>query len=156
MGGPVNEPGRPARFLSVSHQTRTSNSSFCQKKTVVAPHVFFKCPLCLDKPIELKGCDTLVCADCLCTRLQVSQSTSCPCCHTEHLSDLDTIQPPSKITIEVTCSECAKRGYLKHHKAHVDSMCGTNHFKPVPLELDPSDLLNKYVAVTGRGETTIA
>ena len=87
----VYKPGRPAKgsFQSaITHIQAIAPLSFCQKETVVAPHDFFKCPLCLeilDRPIELKVCDTLVCANCLCTRLQVqvSQSTSCPCCYTE-------------------------------------------------------------------------
>ncbi len=117
----VYKPGRP--LVSINHQTHPSNSS---PEKVVAG--FSNCPVCLERPIELKSCDRIVCADCLCTWLQVSQTTSCP----------SEITLKALETLEVTCSDCAKRGYLKHHKA---SMCGTSHFKPAPLDL--SDLLNQ-------------
>ncbi len=121
----VYKSGRPPKgsFQStIKHIQAIAPLTFCQKEKVVAPHGFSNCPVCLeilDRPIELKSCDRIVCADCLCTWLQVSQTTSCPCCYTDHLSDLDTIHPPSEITLkaletlEVTCSDCAKRGYLK-------------------------------------------
>ncbi len=89
VGGPVNGP---AKGSAINHVQAIAPLSFCQKKTAPTFGMWYT-------------------ADCLCTRLKVSQSTSC---HTEHLSNLDTIQLPSKITLkalEVTCSECAKRGY---------------------------------------------
>ncbi len=144
-------PGRPAKgsFRSCIQYVHTiAPPTFCQQATVIAPHDIFECPLCLhivDKPIEL-ACGSLVCAGCLCERLRVSQSLSCPCCHSEHLDDFTTIHPPSEITLralgnmEVTCSMCAKRGHLRNHKAHVDSMCGTTHFKSAPL--NATDLLS--------------
>ncbi len=124
--------------------------TFCQQETVIPPHDVFECPICMeivDKPIELV-CGSLVCADCLCQCLRVSKTTSCPCCHLEHLDDLDSIQPPSEITLkalgnmEVKCGNCKKVGKLEHHKAHIDSLCGTQNFKPAPLSA--SDLLNRH------------
>ena len=147
-------PGRPAKgsFQSaIKHIKSIAPPTICQQESVVASQSFFDCPVCLyilDRPIELQLCGRLACAGCLCRWLQVSQSPSCPFCHlkTDHLSDLENINPPSEITlralecIEVTCSKCSKQGFLRHHKEHIDSMCGTSYFKSAPLNL--SDLLN--------------
>ncbi len=144
-------PGRPAKGSfrsSIQYVHTIAPPTFCQQATVIAPNDIFECPVCshiVDKPIEL-ACGSLVCAGCLCERLRVSQSLLCPCCHSEHLDDFNTIHPPSEITLralgnmEVTCSVCAKRVHLRNHKAHVDSMCGTTHFKSVPL--NAADLLS--------------
>ncbi len=95
------KPGRPVRgsFQSaIQHIKLIASSTFCKQEAVI-PSVTpsqgcfdCTCPICLqiiDKPIELKTCKRLVCADCLCQWLQVSQTTSCPCCYTAHLNDLD-------------------------------------------------------------------
>ncbi len=148
--------GRPARGsfqLAIQHIKLIAPSTFCKQEAVIPPSqgcFDCTCPICLqiiDKPIELTTCKRLVCADCLCQWLQLSQTTSCPCCYTAHLNDLDTIHSPSEITltalgsIEVTCCVCRKHGYLKHHKAHLDSMCVCQNFKPAAIS--PSDLSNR-------------
>ena len=82
------------RLISVSHP---ADSSFCEQDTVLPSQGCFDCPICkkiVHKPIELKTCGSLVCADCLCQCLQESQTTSCPCCQSGHLDDLEAIQPP--------------------------------------------------------------
>ena len=70
-----------------------------------------------------------------------------------------TSTPPSEITlralgrVEVTCSVCAKRGHLRNHKAHVDSMCGTTHFQSAPLNpLDDLLSIPEDVTLTREGE----
>ncbi len=80
------KPGRPVSHPA--HQARRTRHS-----TTVAR--LFYCPICkkiVDKPIELKTCGSLVCA------LQESQTTSCPCCQSEYIDDLEAMQPPSEIT----------------------------------------------------------
>ena len=160
-------PGRPSEgsFQSViQHVRSTAPPSFCQQETAISPHVIFDCPVCMDivdRPIELKGpgCNSLVCADCLCKWLHVSQITSCPCCYEDyrtHTLDLDSIHPPSEITlkalgsIEVTCYLCKKRGCLKHHKSHIESMCSTANFSHGPTEQTRG-----CGFVTHRGETAV-
>ncbi len=150
----VYTPGRPSKgsFLSVIQHIRSiAPPSFCQQETAISPHSFSNCPVCLeivDRPIELKcGSGSLVCADCLCKWLHVSQTTSCPCCYSDHLNDLDSIHPPTEMTlealgsIEVTCYLCKKRGYLKYHKSHIESMCSTTNFNHALL--NPLDLLSR-------------
>ncbi len=146
-----NNPGRPGKnsFQSaITHVKSIAPPAFCQQNNVITQHDIFDCPICLEivnKPIELKECNNLVCADCLCKCLEISRTPSCPCCHLDHLYDLNLITSPPEVTlkaigsIEVTCCACTKQGLLKYHKAHFDSKCECTHFKPVPL--CPSDLL---------------
>ena len=86
-------------------------------------------------------------AYCLCQWLHTSQSPTCPCCFSQHISEPD-IEIPSPVTLralgslEVTCCHCNKRGYLKDHKTHVDSKCTSDDFRLTMSELlgRPQDL----------------
>ena len=39
------------------------------------------CPICLDIPVELVPCQTLLCHKCLVSLVEISKSTQCPCCY---------------------------------------------------------------------------
>ncbi len=96
----------------------------------------------MNEPIELTTCRNLICADCLCQWLITSPSMSCPCCPSNHLSNLNTIKPGSDITLramgtmEVICNLCMKKGSLKNHTDHIKSKCKSANYQQIPLNAD--------------------
>ncbi len=124
----VYKPGRPPK--GSFHQTHPSPLTFCQKEKVVAPHGFSNCP------VILKSCRLLV--------YMVTSVANHIVCYTDHLSDLDTIHPPSEIALETYVQWlCKTRIPQASQGPHWQR---TSHFKPAPLDL--SDLLNQPVTVT--------
>ena len=79
---------------------------------------------CIDyrSPVELLNCSTLVCAECCCQWIRVSESLSCPCCYCDHLCYHDSIRPAHQIALTVleslqaTCKQCKQRVSLKTTK----------------------------------------
>ncbi len=110
-GRPVYKPGRPPK----GSNTNTSKPlTFCQKEKVVAPHGFSNCP------VILKSCRLLV--------YMVTSVANHIVCYTDHLSDLDTIHPPSEITLKALDTYVQWLcGYLKHHKASGPRISSLHH-----------------------------
>ena len=117
----VYTPGRPPMgsvHTIVKHISMIAPPSLYERGTIKSNNHILDCPICLDipdRPIELKHCGSLLCADCLCQWLHTSKCPTCPCCFSEHISELD-IEIPSPVTLralsglEVTCCHCNKRG----------------------------------------------
>ena len=73
------------------------------------------CPICLDildRPIELVPCQAVICHKCLVSWVEISETSQCPCCYSDHLQDTDTITgvTPLLLTllsvVPVRCREC--------------------------------------------------
>lgn len=92
------------------------------------------CRICLEIvicPIELTKCKALVCASCCTQWLAITQSLVCPCCYSEHLRDVTTLQPASPIVRMVL------REYEEQVQANsiIDSILQSDVTKPLsPLE----------------------
>ena len=113
-GRPSKNPQTPGRPPSISprycmqHIRKVAPSplvspgdsiSIC-KIHLSVPLSELKCPVCdnvLVSPVELVTCRNIVCAECLCTKLQQGGNLVCPCCNSNHLSDFTTIRiaPPT-------------------------------------------------------------
>ena len=146
-------PGRPKQTspqAAITHIRTIAPKSFFQREVITVDTDFFSCPICLeivDRPIELTECSSLVCSDCLCQWLRVSQSVACPCCYTVHLDKHSSIKAASGITLkalgstEVRCNLCLKRGHLQYHREHVEGRCSGDKFKQVAV--DASELISR-------------
>ena len=73
------------------------------------------CPICLDildRPVELVPCQTVLCHKCLVSWVEISKSTQCPCCYSDHLQDTDTITGVTPLllrllgVVPVRCRDC--------------------------------------------------
>ena len=88
------------------------------------------CSSVLDQPIELTGCESLVCANCISKWLvECDDNFPCPCCHRK-LNHLDKIKEASKVIqkliagIIITCS-CGLLITNGSYAAHVKGECST-------------------------------
>lgn len=83
----------------------------------------FNCPLCLHflrNPVQLVTCETVVCADCLCSWLHHRNTLECPCCNGDHLQDFSTItSAPSIESLCTVCETCHKHTQLKDYQHHI-------------------------------------
>ena len=105
--------------------------SFCESHHSV-PLEDLNCPLChnmLSCPVELVTCRMVVCAECLCDKLNQQNNLLCPCCNTDHVQDFTTIQQAPSLVVNVlgrlcvVCSNCKAHIQLKSYQEHLASRC---------------------------------
>ena len=106
------------------------------------------CPICcevLDCPVEVIDCQAAVCADCCFSWLEHCQSTSCPCCYSDHLQDFSTVIPASQLVLRLLGSLCVICGECMGHvrlEAHVEAGCIINS-NPSSQNTTVEDLSNQ-------------
>ena len=91
--GQAKRPPTFSPLSAINHVKSIAPPPLTTRKSVLIIETEFTkelcCPLCLERvqsPIELSTCSTIVCSDCLCEWLRVSESLSCACCYSEHLT----------------------------------------------------------------------
>lgn len=190
---PQAKQGRPKKVSTGGRPPTASVHSAIKHVRQIAPPTFvnmqrtldtdihsdFLCKLCstiLNQPIELSDCGNYVCSKCLCDSLKESNSLTCPCCSSDHIKNFqDAIKRPPDIVLtalsnlQITCSLCNRKGYLKDQEAHLSSNC-LEHFngpqfiaeildKPKESPLSPtecklqSSLLRRCLTTSGSSGT---
>ena len=102
--------GRPPNVTYTTvmqHIRHISSPTDTMHNTNVSLHTFhalydqeLTCKICMDRltaPIELHPCQFLVCGECCYQWLAVSKSFNCPGCYGDHLHDLNTVRPASRV-----------------------------------------------------------
>ena len=121
------------------------------------------CPICLqvlNQPVEL-ACGALMCADCCCRWLQVSDRLDCPCCYGHQLSE-DNIMSPTPIvldllsTMKLRCFNCGRVTTRKEYAAHRKSKCTAHYTPESPSGLSVKQLLETSTKPTQLVERRVA
>ena len=102
------------------------------------------CPVCcgvLSQPVEL-ACGNLVCANCCCKWIEVSEDVSCPCCYHHQLDNLRVGLPSAVVydllgAMKVSCSSCHRITTAQHYRSTEIVTAGGIMRFPHPLESVP-------------------
>ena len=87
----------------------------------------FNCPLCKDllkSPVQLATCGSVVCAECLCSRIGDQESLLCPCCNLDHIDPFSSITPAPPLVVNVigslcvVCKVCNTHIQLREYRDH--------------------------------------
>ena len=112
-----------------------------------------ECVICssfLRQPLELV-CGVMVCCDCCCRWVEVSNTLACPCCY-DHILDSETVKTPSAIVLELLsstrlrCLRCNKEMSAAAMKTHVEHSCQYN--PAIPSQFSASDILKRPLTAT--------
>ena len=125
-----------------------------------------ECNICtqiLDGPVELP-CGNIVCANCLCEKLDQKREMVCPCCPTEYLLEHTHITPANTLVqkvlsnLTVICIECGGLVKASAMEKHAEAKCQTHtipispsrHMYTIHKRWQPTDeiLLNYIVYVS--------
>ena len=110
------------------------------------------CLICcgvLTSPVEIVSCQSVVCAECLCSWIQHSSDLACPCCYDHHLRDYSTgIRSASTLILHllgslcVICGRCQSHVQLDAHTDHAKGGC-TTHTRRVSSYSSVDDVLRR-------------
>ncbi len=136
---------------------------------VSVPVSEFNCPICfkvLRSPIQLVNCGSVVCAECLCSK--IGDSLVCPCCNSDHLQNFSTsIRPPPPLVVKVigglciVCKNCNTHMQLREYRDHIASKnCTTSPQQVLPHtsidEILHQPLTTPLTALEQKLQTTLA
>ena len=108
----------------------------CEQHLGVSNASEFNCPICLEvlrSPIQLVTCGSVVCAECLCSKVQ--DTLVCPCCSLDHLQDFTSIKTAPPLVVNVigglciVCEKCHNHIKLKNYNSH---LCTTSPQQVLP------------------------
>ena len=114
-----------------------------------------ECVLCrsfLREPVEL-ACGVMVCCNCCCRWVEVSNALACPCCY-DHSLGRDTVTAPSSIVmgllsnIRLKCLKCHAQLPAHAMEKHVEQDCS---FDPrTPSKVSAAEILNRPLSATSQ------